>query len=133
MKVELKRKYGDYAVPVNYERDTHTWQWAAKQRHFHNNNKIRLDRKGLLDKIGFVWNVEDHAATQLGSLTNNKLREDRNALLDSEAFASSVGLSNEAIQETGGLPNEAIEETEPAQDLSLESDLNVRPSPTESD
>ena len=103
--VEMKGKHGNDTTPFNYRTDTYLLQWVAKQRHFHNNNKLQHYRKELLDEIGLIWNVEDHATTQFNSLSNNKLRQDPKALLDSEAFAS----------RSVGLPNEAIEETEPAQ------------------
>jgi hypothetical protein len=55
--VEFKRKNGDCLVPQRYEGELSLGVWVRTQRQFHGNNKIRLDRKGLLDEIGFVWKV----------------------------------------------------------------------------
>jgi hypothetical protein len=38
-----------------YEQDRSLAEWVKKQRTFHNKNELRLDRKELLDEIGFVW------------------------------------------------------------------------------
>jgi hypothetical protein len=38
-----------------YEQDKSLGQWVATQRNHHVNNKLRLDRKGILDEIGFAW------------------------------------------------------------------------------
>jgi hypothetical protein len=58
--VELKRKTGHCMVPRNYKQDKSLGIWVNKQRCFHTTNRIRLDRKGLLDDIGFVWTVSHH-------------------------------------------------------------------------
>jgi hypothetical protein len=55
--VEFKRKNGNCLVPQKYEEDVALGMWVNKQRRSHSNNKIRLDRKGLLEEIGFVWRV----------------------------------------------------------------------------
>jgi hypothetical protein len=57
--VEFKRKNGHCKVPSRYEQDKSLGQWVNKQRHFHINDEIRLDRKRILDEIGFAWNDED--------------------------------------------------------------------------
>jgi hypothetical protein len=60
--VEFKRKDGDCRVPSKYEHDKYLGQWVAKQRSFHTKNEIRLDRKDLLDAIGFAWKVDTDLA-----------------------------------------------------------------------
>jgi hypothetical protein len=56
--VEFKRTNGHCIVPQKYDRDKSLGVWVRSQRDFHTNNKLRSDRKELLDKIGFVWKVE---------------------------------------------------------------------------
>jgi hypothetical protein len=59
--VEFKSKNGHCLVPKMYrEEDMSLGKWVGNQRQIHSNNKLRLDRKGLLDELEFVWNVEDH-------------------------------------------------------------------------
>jgi hypothetical protein len=55
--VELERQNGHCIVPKRYEQDKALGQWVSTQRTFHTKNKLRPDRKELLDKIGFVWNA----------------------------------------------------------------------------
>jgi hypothetical protein len=54
---EFKRKNGNCLVPHKYKEDASLGKWVDSQRQFHSKNKLRLDRKGLLDEIGFVWRV----------------------------------------------------------------------------
>jgi hypothetical protein len=42
----------------SYEQDKALAQWVRKQRHFHDNDKTRLDRKGLLDEIDKLWHQQ---------------------------------------------------------------------------
>jgi hypothetical protein len=56
--VEFKRKKGHCLVPKRYEHDESLGDWVSKQRVNQKNNKIRADRKTVLDEIGFVWTVE---------------------------------------------------------------------------
>jgi hypothetical protein len=77
--VEFKRKKGHCLVPRKYEQDRSLAEWVSTQRTFHTTNKIRLDRKELLDEIEFVWKVTGPARYS----TSN----------------SSVGLPNEALIE----------------------------------
>jgi hypothetical protein len=58
--VEFQRTNGHCMVPFHYEHDKSLGIWVSTQRAFHGNNKIRLDRKTLLDEIGFAWKP-DHA------------------------------------------------------------------------
>jgi hypothetical protein len=78
--VEFKRKMGHCLVPRKYEQDRSLAEWVSTQRSFHINNKIRLDRKELLDEIEFVWK----AVTGSGRYSTS---------------SSSVGLPNEALVE----------------------------------
>jgi hypothetical protein len=48
----------------------------SKQRHYQNKSKIRLDRKGLLDEIGFVWEV-DFDVRQAHSIATRVTGEDQ--------------------------------------------------------
>jgi hypothetical protein len=64
--VEFKRKHGHCTVPHRYEQDKALGKslgiWVSMQRKYHNKNKMRLDRKELLDKIGFAWKYVTLAA-----------------------------------------------------------------------
>jgi hypothetical protein len=60
--VAFKRTNGHCMVPNKNKEDKSLWNWVCKQRTFHNNNEIRLDRKTILDKIGFAWK-DDNAPT----------------------------------------------------------------------
>jgi uncharacterized protein YbgA (DUF1722 family) len=53
--VEFKRKNGHCLVPQKYQEDVALGRWVITQRQSNSNNKLRLDRKVLLDEIGFVW------------------------------------------------------------------------------
>jgi hypothetical protein len=59
---EFKRKNGHCLVPQKYQEDVSLVKWVNVQRRRHVNNKMRLDRKGLLDEIGFVWKADTLAA-----------------------------------------------------------------------
>ena len=56
--VEFKRKHGNCLVPKKYPEDMSLGVWVAKQRATRVTNKLRLDRKELLDKIGFAWKAQ---------------------------------------------------------------------------
>jgi uncharacterized protein YbgA (DUF1722 family) len=56
--VDFKRKNGHCIVQRDDE-DKSLGQWVSQQRHFGNKNKLLQDRKELLDKLEFVWNMED--------------------------------------------------------------------------
>ena len=60
--VEFKRKNGHCLVPFRYEQDKSLGDWVVRQRSFCNRQKMRLDRKELLDEIGFVWKADNIAA-----------------------------------------------------------------------
>jgi hypothetical protein len=53
--VEFKRMKGHCMVPRRYEQNKSLGIWVTTQRTIHNNTTMRLDRKMLLDEIGFVW------------------------------------------------------------------------------
>ena len=53
--VAFKAKNGHCRVPSEYEQDRSFGIWVIAQRSFHNNNKMRPDRKKQLDDIGFSW------------------------------------------------------------------------------
>jgi hypothetical protein len=57
--VEYKRKKGNCLVPHKYEQDRSLGWWVNKQRNNHKSNKIRLDRKELLNQIGFTWKPDN--------------------------------------------------------------------------
>jgi hypothetical protein len=56
--VKFKRTNGHCMVPRRYEQDKSLGEWVTKQRKVHNNNTIRLDRKRILDQIGFAWKAD---------------------------------------------------------------------------
>jgi hypothetical protein len=56
--VEFKRKTGHCIVPHRYEQDKSLGIWVRTQRNYHKQNKLRQDRKRILDEIGFAWNAE---------------------------------------------------------------------------
>jgi hypothetical protein len=45
-------------VPFKCEQDKSLGIWVITQRSFHESHKLRLDRKSLLDEMGFAWNAE---------------------------------------------------------------------------
>jgi hypothetical protein len=54
--VEFERMNGHCRVPrIKCEQDASPKHWVDNQRTGHGNDKNRLDRKRILDKIGFVW------------------------------------------------------------------------------
>jgi hypothetical protein len=57
--VEFERTNGHCIVPRRYEQDMALGQWVINQRSSHTNDKIRHDRKELLDEIGFAWNADE--------------------------------------------------------------------------
>jgi hypothetical protein len=60
--VEFKRKHGNCLVPQRYQEDMSLGPWVDRQWQCHCKNTIRLDRKGLLDELGFVWGRVDKSA-----------------------------------------------------------------------
>jgi hypothetical protein len=59
--VEFKREKGYCTVPRRYEQDKSLKSllgtWVSRQRDANKNNKLRPDRKRILDEIGFAWTV----------------------------------------------------------------------------
>jgi hypothetical protein len=70
--LEYKRKSGHCMVPYRYEADKSLGGWVSDQRSNHKKNKLRLDRKRLLDEIGFVWKAV--AARSRSSSSTTKVR-----------------------------------------------------------
>jgi hypothetical protein len=73
--VEFKRKHGNCLVPRSYQEDMSLGMWVHNQRQrHHSKNTIQLDRKGLLDELGFVWRVDYSALwnKQYGKLVEFK-------------------------------------------------------------
>jgi hypothetical protein len=60
--VAFKRKNGHCIVPKRNKEDASLGAWVDNQRTAHTKNKIKPDRKVLLDEIGFVWKVDTVAA-----------------------------------------------------------------------
>jgi hypothetical protein len=54
---EFKRKNGHCLVPSTYQEDMALENWVNAQQRSHSNNKLRLDRKVLLDELGFAWKL----------------------------------------------------------------------------
>jgi hypothetical protein len=57
--VKFKHNNGHCMVPTKYKEDTSLGRWVRNQRTNHINNKLRLDRKTILDEIGFAWKDEN--------------------------------------------------------------------------
>jgi uncharacterized protein YbgA (DUF1722 family) len=60
--VEFKQKNGHHMVPQRNKEDKILGIWVCRQQSFHKKNKLRLDRRKILDKIGFAWKA-DRATT----------------------------------------------------------------------
>ena len=60
--VQFKRQNGHCVVPFGCEQDKAYGRWMQTQRSFYALRKMRMDRKALLDEIGFVWTDESLAA-----------------------------------------------------------------------
>jgi hypothetical protein len=82
---EFKRKNGHCVVPQKYQEDVFFGKWVSYQRQMHAKNKLRLDRKELLDEIGFAWEVPRGGNTESRQRqfhANNKIPIYRKELLD---------------------------------------------------
>jgi hypothetical protein len=53
--VEFKRKTGHCRVTQRNKEDVSLGKWVHAQRACHQSKKLRFDRKGILDEIGFAW------------------------------------------------------------------------------
>jgi hypothetical protein len=83
--VEFQRKNGNCLVPQKYQEDVVLGNWVNTQRQFHSNNKLRLDRTGLLEEIGFAWEAPRGGNTESRQRqfhANNKIPIYRKELLD---------------------------------------------------
>jgi uncharacterized protein YbgA (DUF1722 family) len=56
--VDYKLKNGHCMVSKRIEQDNSLGRWVGVQRTFHRKNKMRPDRKDLLDELDFVWRVD---------------------------------------------------------------------------
>jgi hypothetical protein len=57
--VEFKREKGHCKVSQTKHKDDNSLaEWVTTQRSNHTNNKIRPDRKRILDEIEFVWKAD---------------------------------------------------------------------------
>jgi hypothetical protein len=66
--VIFKQGHGNCLVPKDYEKDVSlvsVGEWVSFQRKLHGQNKMRRDRKELLDKLGFVWKIGLRAANDM--------------------------------------------------------------------
>jgi hypothetical protein len=55
--VDFSKEHGHCLVPKSYDKDKPFAHWVDNQRSLQAQKILRQDRKELLDKIGFVWNV----------------------------------------------------------------------------
>jgi hypothetical protein len=55
--VQFKGENGHCMVPTTFQHNKSFGLWVMTQRSNHVHNKMRLDRKRLLNEIGFVWKV----------------------------------------------------------------------------
>jgi hypothetical protein len=55
--VKFKRSNGLCMVPRGCQQEKSLGKWVSTQQAFHDNNRMRLDRKERLDKIAFAWKV----------------------------------------------------------------------------
>lgn len=53
--LSYKKKHGDCNVPLSYKKDPELGVWVANQRKREKQNKLRQDRKELLNGEGFRW------------------------------------------------------------------------------
>jgi hypothetical protein len=56
--LQYKQKNGHCMVPRSYEQDKPLANWVYTQRKYHGNHKLGIDRKRILNEIGFTWKVE---------------------------------------------------------------------------
>jgi hypothetical protein len=57
--VEFQRKNGHCTMPTRYEQDkSPLTNWVCQQQRFHAHEKLRPDRKELLNELEFVWSAE---------------------------------------------------------------------------
>jgi hypothetical protein len=73
--VKFKRKKGHCLVPQKYEQDTSLGIWVHTQRTWHKDNKLRPDRKRILDEIGFSWKPDGKPDDKLWHQQHEKLLE----------------------------------------------------------
>jgi hypothetical protein len=54
--VKFKKQNGHCMVPGKYKENKSLGNWVQTQRNYQKQNIIPIDRKRILDKIGFAWN-----------------------------------------------------------------------------
>jgi hypothetical protein len=111
--VKFKQKKGHCVVPYKYEQDKSLGMWVSHQRSFHNNNKLRLDRKELLDQIGFAWNARARAVN-CSSLEKDGISLAQDGGRDAEESKPSLVTSSELI--LGSDPGQDVAQEEAAPD-----------------
>ena len=60
--VRFERRHEHCRVPTEYKEDVYLGAWVSIQRKRYIDDKMRLDRKNLLDELGFVWKAPTLAA-----------------------------------------------------------------------
>jgi hypothetical protein len=68
--VNFSKEHGHCIVPIHYAKDKALGLWVHQQRTYNRQNRLREDRKKLLDELKFVWRVEFADAD--ASLTQRK-------------------------------------------------------------
>ena len=53
--LQYKKENGDTNVP---QRQSKLGRWVSTQRRLNNKNQLQIERKQLLDSIGFAWSSE---------------------------------------------------------------------------
>ncbi|CAB9517650.1 helicase [Seminavis robusta] len=55
--VNFRNEKAHAVVPYYYKEDPNFARWVAKQRHFPHQNRMRPNRKRLLNELGFIWDA----------------------------------------------------------------------------
>jgi hypothetical protein len=76
-------------VPHKYKQDKSLGRWVSTQRKCNNNNTIRLDRKRILDEIGFAWKYVTLAARAATNDVRGPVIRSFHALLARSCFSLS--------------------------------------------
>jgi hypothetical protein len=102
--VAFQRKSGHCKVPSKYEQDKSLGNWVERQRRNNRNNKLRPDRKELLDKLNFAWKATGTLAARASTTdasdgffhnqrkhhNHDNMRQDRKRILDDMGFISNA-------------------------------------------
>jgi hypothetical protein len=104
--VEFQRQNGHCVVPFNYQQDKSLGQWVSRQRTYHANHKIRLDRKGRLDDIGFTWKDDGwqhqpcEQLAESGQIMAARTTGRGNATIRNRSGKKAVETSGSSVEET---------------------------------